>query len=38
LLSYSPADASSYDARKLLLVGDEGISLRTKAAQPPNVK
>jgi hypothetical protein len=38
LLSYTPADASSYDARKLLLVGDEGITLRTKAAQPPTVK
>ena len=38
LLSYQPADASSYDARTLLLVGDEGVSLRTKAAQPPNVK
>jgi VWFA-related protein len=38
LLSYTPANASSYDARKLLLIGDEGISLRIKAAQPPNVK
>ena len=38
LLSYTPADASSYDARKLLLIGDEGLSLRTKAAQPPNVR
>ncbi|MFM9904684.1 MAG: VWA domain-containing protein [Pyrinomonadaceae bacterium] len=38
LLSYVPANASTYDARKLLLLGDEGITLRTKAAQPPNVK
>lgn len=38
LLSYAPADASSYDARTLLLVGDEGINLRTKAVQPPTVK
>jgi Ca-activated chloride channel family protein len=38
LLSYVPADASSYDARKILLIGDEGITLRTKAAQPPNEK
>ncbi len=38
LLSYTPADASSYDARKLLLIGDEGLTLRTKGAQPPNVR
>jgi Ca-activated chloride channel family protein len=38
LLSYVPANASSFDARKLLLVGDDGITLRVKSAQPPNVK
>lgn len=38
LLSYQPTNASSYDARKLFLIGDEGISIRTKAMQPPNVK
>ena len=38
LLSYTPANASSYDARRLLLIGDEGISLRTKTFQPPTVK
>jgi Ca-activated chloride channel family protein len=38
LLSYTPANTSSYDARKLFLLGDEGISVRTKAAHPPNVK
>ena len=38
LLSYVPTNSSSYDARKLLLIGNEGITIRTKAAQPPNVK
>lgn len=38
LLSYNPANVSSFDARKILLIGDEGITLRTKSAQPPNVK
>jgi VWFA-related protein len=37
LLSYVPANTSTYDARKLLLIG-EGITIRTKASQPPNVK
>lgn len=38
LLSYSPPNTSSYDARRVFLVADEGISVRTKNAQPPNVK
>ena len=38
LLSYVPANTSSFDARKLFLIGGEGLTLRTKAAQPPNVK
>jgi Ca-activated chloride channel family protein len=38
LLSYLPANTSSYDARKLFLIADAGISVRTKAAHPPNVK
>ena len=38
LLSYQPLDASSYDARRLLLVATNGINVRIKAAQPPNVK
>lgn len=38
LLSYVPTNTSSYDARKVFLIGDEGISLRTKTAQPPNIK
>lgn len=37
LLSYVSANTSTYDLRKLLLVGD-GINIRIKAAQPPNVK
>jgi Ca-activated chloride channel homolog len=38
LLSYIPTNTSTYDARKVFLVADEGISVRTKNAQPPNVK
>lgn len=37
LLSYVPANTSTYDARTLLLLS-EGVNIRTKAAQPPNVK
>ncbi len=38
LLSYTSTNASAYDARKLLLLGGENLSIRTKAAQPPNAK
>lgn len=38
LLSYMPTNTSAYDARKLFLVAGEGISVRMKASQPPNVK
>ena len=38
LLSYLPANTSSYDARKLFLIADAGINIRTKSAHPPNVK
>ena len=38
LLSYVPTNTSSYDAKKLFLIADEGISIRMKAVQPPNVK
>lgn len=38
LLSYSPVNTSSYDHRTLLVVGNEGINIRTKTAQPPNIK
>ncbi len=37
LLSYVPVNTSSFDARKLLLIS-EGVNIRTKAGQPPNVK
>lgn len=38
LLSYLPTNFSSYDARRVFLLGDEGIEVRTKTQQPPNVK
>ena len=38
LLSYQPTNTSSYDARKVFLIADEGISVRTKTMHPPNVK
>ena len=38
LLSYFPTNTSSFDARRVFLVADDGISVRTKNAQPPNIK
>jgi Ca-activated chloride channel family protein len=38
LLSYSSPNTSTYDARRIFLVADQGISVRTKQAHPPNVK
>lgn len=38
LLSYFPTNTSSYDARRLFILADEGIKIRTKSAQPPNIK
>ncbi|MEQ1605146.1 MAG: VWA domain-containing protein [Pyrinomonadaceae bacterium] len=38
LLSYMPTNTSAYDARKLFIVAAEGIAVRMKASQPPNVK
>ncbi len=38
LLSYFPTNTSSYDARRLFIIADDGIAIRTKAAQPPNIK
>ena len=38
LLSYFPTNTSTYDARRVFVVADEGITIRTKTAQPPNVK
>lgn len=38
LLSYSSPNSSSYDARRIFLTADQGITVRTKQAHPPNVK
>lgn len=38
LLSYFPTNTSSYDARRVFVAADEGITIRTKNAQPPNIK
>lgn len=38
LLSYSPVNTSSFDFRRVFLIADDGIALRSKTAQPPNVK
>lgn len=38
VLSYFPTNTSSYDSRRLFLLGDEGIKVRTKLFHPPNVK
>ncbi len=38
LLSYFPVNTSSYDARRVFVIADDGIKIRTKNAQPPNIK
>lgn len=38
LLSYFPTNTSSFDARRVFIIGDEGINIRIKNAQPPNIK
>ncbi len=38
LLSYFPTNTSAYDARRVFLLGQEGITVRTKNAQPANIK
>lgn len=38
LLSYFPVNTSSYDVRRVFLIADEGIAVRAKNAQPPNIK
>ena len=38
LLSYMPINTSTYDVRRVFLVADQGIAIRTKNAQPPNIK
>lgn len=38
LLTYTPLNTSTFDVRRVFVVANEGIALRTKNAQPPNVK
>ena len=38
LLSYMPINTSTYDVWRVFLVADQGIAIRTKNAQPPNIK
>ena len=38
LLSYAPVNTSAYDQRRVFVTADEGITIRTKNAQPPNIK
>ena len=38
VLSYIPVNTSSYDIRRVFLTAEEGVVVRTKTAQPPNVK
>jgi hypothetical protein len=38
LLTYTPQNTSTFDIRRVFVVANEGIALRTKNAQPPNVK
>ncbi len=38
LLSYFPTNTSTFDARRVFLTAQEGITIRTKTAQPPNIK
>ena len=38
LLSYFPTNTSTFDARRVFLTAQEGITIRTKNSQPPNVK
>ena len=38
LLSYVPLETSTFDAKSIFLVANNGIVVRNKKAQPPNVK
>lgn len=38
LLSYFPSNTSSYDQRSIFIDADDGIMIRVKAAQPPNIR
>ncbi|HNQ14098.1 MAG TPA: VWA domain-containing protein [Pyrinomonadaceae bacterium] len=37
-LSYVPTNTSSFDQRRIFLLGQDGITVRTKAAHPPTIK
>lgn len=38
LISYQPVNTSSFDARRVFLTANDGIAVRHKTAQPPNIK
>jgi len=38
LIAYNPTNTSSFDERRLLVVGEAGTTIRAKSAQPPNVR
>lgn len=38
LLSYTPTNTSAYDARRIFVLGDPGINIRTKSSHPPTLK
>lgn len=38
MLSYMPTNTSSFEARRLLLIANEGVNFRLKTFQPPNIK
>jgi Ca-activated chloride channel family protein len=38
LLSYQSVNTSSFDARRVLLTAGDGVAVRHKTAQPPNIK
>jgi VWFA-related protein len=38
LLSYQPINTSAVDAKRVFIAADPGIGIRTKTAQPPNIK
>ena len=38
LLSYQPLNTSAFDQKRVFLTADQGIAIRTKTGQPPNIK
>ncbi len=38
LLSYQPLNTSTFDQKRVFLTADNGIAIRTKTGQPPNIK